>query len=59
MNNTETTEVDPAAEVTEISLPTSFTLIQVFEKPLQIPRKTIHSGFDTHFDPNSSEKFVV
>ena len=56
MDNTEnTTNIFPS-EVTQISLRTSSTLVPLYVKPLQIPRKTSGGSSDFHNDQNISLK---
>ena len=50
--NTETTESTPPTEVTEISLPTSFTLKSVINIPLLVSTKTVRNNSDFHKDAN-------
>ena len=48
----------PPSKTTEISLPTSSTLVAGIAIPLQIPLKTVRTNSVIHKDPNTSEKFA-
>ena len=55
INNIGTTESIPHTEVTDISPPTSFTLLENINIPLQVPKTIIRSKSDIQNYPNISE----
>ena len=57
-NHTETTANILPTEITEISLPASFTPIPYIDKLVQLPSKIIRGNPDFHFDLRTPEKFA-